>query len=193
MIACLYENDYQPLLPEITSLLDEHDNNRDIEVVIEAYSTKSTYKATPIDDNQNEIQASSKKGKKAKRKSSILQGKDSTRKELSPILLTTSRKSFLVVHVKVFALSSKYKIPYLQTKSLTKFKAATRLQLKDKLIELIPIAFNTASNNNSLCIAIKAIITTNSIQLIDDLAFKGTVNSIKGLAFKLFRLQTLYY
>ena len=68
-----------------------------------------------------------KKGKRAKRKSATLRGKDSTRKELSPTLPTASRKSFLEVHVKVFALSSKYEIPHLQTKSLAKFKAAARL------------------------------------------------------------------
>ena len=192
MIACLYENDYQPLPPEITSLLDEHDNDRDTEVVVEAHGTKSTHEATPVDDDQDEMWASSKKGKKAKRKSSALRGKDSTGKELSPAPPTASGKSFLAVHAKVFALGSKYEIPHLQTKSLAKFKAAARLWSKDELIESIPIAFNTAPDNDSLRIAIKAIITANSARLTDDSAFKGAVNGIEGLAFELFRLQTLH-
>ena len=33
------------------SLLDEHDNDRDTEVVVEAYSTKSTHEATLVDDD----------------------------------------------------------------------------------------------------------------------------------------------
>ena len=92
----------------------------------------------------------------------------------------------------VFALGSKYDIPHLQTKALTKFKVAARLWSKDELIESIPIVFNTAPDNDSLRVAINAIITANSAQLTNDSAFEDAVNDIEGLAFQLFRLQTLH-
>ena len=101
-------------------------------------------------------------------------------------------RSFLPVHAKVFALGSKYDIPHLQRRSLAKFKAAARLWSKDELVESIPIAFNTAPDNNSLRVAINAIITANSARLTDDSVFEDAVNGVEGLAFELFRQQTLH-
>ena len=89
----------------------------------------------------------------------------------SSALPTPSGKSFLAVHAKVFALGSKYDIPHLQRRSLAKFKAAARVLSKAEPIESMPIAFNTAPDNDGLRIAIKAIITANSARLIDDSAY----------------------
>lgn len=191
MITCLYQNDYQHLLPENTSLLDEHDNSEDTMVGVEADVSKSALEETPIDNGQDEMWVSSKKRKKAK-KGAALRMKVSSEEEMSSMPPTSSEKSFLAVHAKVFALGSKYDIPHLQTKALAKFKVAARLWSRDELVESIPIAFSTAPDNDSLRITLKAIITANSARLTDDSAFEDAVNGIEGLAFDLFRLQALH-
>ena len=162
MITFLYENDYQPRLLQTTSLLDKHEDDGEPGFEIEAQVSKSTNNEALVDYDQDEMWMSSKNGKKAKKKSAALRMKDSSEEASPPVPPIAFAKSFLAVHAKVFALGSKCDIPHLQRRSLAKFKAAARLWSKDDLIESIPIAFTTAPDDNSLRIAIKAMIREQS-------------------------------
>lgn len=192
MIAFLYENDDQPRIDQMTTLVDEHHEDEEPGIGIEAPVSESPNNEilASIDKGDTWIAGKGRKAKKEQKKSAAMRRRDSSEDMGSPPPPAAFPKKLLPVHAKVFALGSKYDIPHLQRRSLAKFKADARLWSKDELIESIPLAFNTTLDNSSLRVAIKVIITENCALLADDLAFEDAVNGIEGLAFELFRLQT---
>ena len=96
-------------------------------VGVDASVSKITHEETPNDPVQDEMWTSSRKGKKARKRSVALRTRDYSEEEICPVPPPASATNFLAVHARVFALGSKYDIPHLQRRSLAKFKAAARV------------------------------------------------------------------
>lgn len=99
MIAFLYENDYQPRLDQITTVVDEHHKDEEPRIGIEAPLSWSTNNDTlaNIDHSDTSIVGKGRKAKKKKKKSAAMWRQDSSEETGSPTQLASFTKSPLPV------------------------------------------------------------------------------------------------